>query len=558
MKRRGILSWNLGLLLICALLSVPVLIIFGSVFIPGDGTWQHLYDTVLIDYISNSLLLMAGVGVCVLVLGVTSAWLITMYRFPGRTFFKWALLLPLAMPAYIIAYTYTGLLEVSGPVQGWLRESFNWQYGDYWFPAVRSLGGAVAMLSFVLYPYVYLLSRAAFIEQSVCVLEVSRTLGCGSNRVFFRVGLPLARPAIFAGLSLVLMETLADYGTVQYFGVSTFTTGIFRTWFGLGSSTAAAQLAAVLMTFILLLLIMENWSRKQARYHHTSTKYSELPWIKLAGWKMIAAAVFCAIPVLLGFVVPAMQLLVWASQTWGQVIGPEFFRLVINSLQLALIASGLAVGLALFINYGKRMRPDFLNRTAVRILSAGYAIPGTVIAVGVLIPFAWLDNSIDTLTRNYFDFSTGLLLSGTLVALVFAYMVRFLAVSLNAVESGLAKIRPSMEEAGRSMGYRPGQVLRKVHMPMMKGSILTAALLVFVDVLKELPATLILRPFNFNTLAIRTYELANDERLAEAASPALMIVIAGILPVIYLSRTLSRSRPGYEQRARARKHFHLH
>jgi len=547
MNPRRFLIWRLGLLLLCVLLSVPVFTIFGSVLVPGDGTWQHLYNTVLIDYISNSLLLMAGVGICVLVLGVGPAWLVTMTRFPGSTVLEWALLLPLAIPAYIIAYTYTGLLDVSGPVQGWLREFFGWHYGDYWFPQIRSLGGAIAMLSLVLYPYVYLLSRAAFIEQSVCVLEVSRSLGCGPNRVFLKVGLPLARPAIIAGLSLALMETLADYGTVQYFGVSTFTTGIFRTWFGLGSGTAAAQLAALLMAFTLILLILESWSRKQARYHHTSTKYSRLPQLRLVGWKKVAASGFCLLPVLFGFIVPALQLSKWAMQTWSGVVDREFLRLVINSIQLAVIASVLAVTLAVFINYARRMRPNFFTHSAVRILSAGYAIPGTVIAIGVLIPFAWVDNSIDAWSRQYFSFGTGLLLSGTLFALVYAYMVRFLAVSLNTVQAGMVKIKPSMEEAGRSMGYRPGQVLRKVHMPIMKGSILTAGLLVFVDVLKELPATLILRPFNFNTLAIRTYELANEERLAEAASPALMIVLAGIIPVILLSRTLSRSRPGYEQ-----------
>jgi len=546
--RRRFLIWRLGLVLICVLLSVPVITIFGSVFIAGDGTWQHLYDTVLIDYVTNSLLLMAGVGAITLLLGIAPAWLVTMTRFPGSKSLEWMLLLPLAIPAYIIAYTYTGLLDVAGPVQTGMREFFSWQYGDYWFPEIRSLGGAIVMLSLVLYPYVYLLSRAAFIEQSVCVLEVSRTLGCGPNKVFFRVGLPLARPAIIAGLSLVLMETLADYGTVQYFGVSTFTTGIFRTWFGLGSSTSAAQLAAMLLTFIMLLLILESRSRRQVRYHHTSTKYSRLPQLQLIGWKKIAATIFCVLPVVFGFIVPALQLSKWAYQTWGASMNVEFMRLVSHSLQLAVIASVMAVTLAVFINYARRMRPNIFTNTAVRILSAGYAIPGTVIAVGVLIPFAWLDNSIDTWARQYFSFSTGLLLSGTLFALIYAYMVRFLAVSLNTVQAGMAKIKPSMEEAGRSLGYRPGQVLRKIHMPIMKGSILTAGLLVFVDVLKELPATLILRPFNFNTLAIRTYELANEERLAEAATPALMIVLAGIIPVILLSRTLSRSRPGHEQR----------
>ncbi len=538
------LLWATSLLLLCIVLMIPIFVIFGSVLLPGDDVWGHLYDTVLFDYIRNSLLLVAGVGTLVLLIGVIPAWLVTMNEFPGSAVLEWALLLPLAIPAYIIAYTYTGMLDVAGPLQGWLRDVFDWQYGDYWFPEIRSLGGAILMISLVLYPYVYLLSRAAFIEQSVCVLEVSRTLGCGPYQAFFRVALPLARPAIIAGLALVLMETLADYGTVQYFGISTFTTGIFRTWFGLDSSTTAAQLSALLMTFILLLVILEVWSRKQARYHHTSSRYSKLPRIRLAGWRMVVAAGFCLLPLLFGFIVPALQLFAWSLQTWKDTFDADFIRLVGNSLYLAFLSSALAVALALFIHYGRRLQPGLLNTAAVRILSMGYAVPGTVIAIGVLIPFAWLDNSIDAWMRQQFSSGTGLLFSGTLFILVFAYLVRFLAISLNTVEAGLARIRPSMDEAGLSMGYRPGQILRRVHMPMMKGSILTAGLLVFVDVLKELPATLILRPFNFNTLAIRTYELANEERLADAANPALMIILVGIIPVILLSRTISRSRPG--------------
>jgi len=378
------------------------------------------------------------------------------------------------------------------------------------------------------------------------VLEVSRTLGCGPYQAFFRVAIPLARPAIVAGLALVLMETLADYGTVQYFGVSTFTTGIFRTWFGLGSSTAAAQLSALLLTFVLVLVVLEQRSRQQARYHHTSSRYNTLPQIRLRGWKLAIAFSCCALPVIFGFVLPVLQLLAWAGRTWSENINRDFVRFAANSVQLAVISSVLAVVLAIVINYGKRLQSGIWIRTAVRLLGTGYAIPGTVIAVGVLIPFAWLDNTIDAWMKLHFGVGTGLMFSGTVFVLVFAYLVRFLAVSLHTVDAGLAKIRPSMEEAGRSMGHGPLRILRKVHMPMMKGSIITAGLLVFVDVLKELPATLILRPFNFNTLAIRTYELANEERLADAACPALLIVLAGIIPVILLSRTLSRARPGHE------------
>lgn len=532
-------------MLLSCVLAIPVSCILLSVFIDSGDIWAHLYQTVLTSYVVNSLVIVAGVGFLTLLLGTVPAWLITMYQFPGRKVLGWALLLPMAIPAYIIAYTYTGLLDVAGPLQTLIRDSFGWRYGDYWFPEVRSIGGAIGMLSLVLYPYVYLLSRAAFLEQSLCVLEVSRSLGCGPYRSFFRVALPLARPAIIAGLSLVMMETLADFGTVQYFGVATFTTGIFRTWFGLGSSIAAAQLAALLLTFIMLVILLESWSRRQARYHHTSGRYSSLVKKPIRGWRMLLASAVCVFPVLFGFVVPASQLAVWAAQTWSDVVDRDFFALVFHSVELAAIASSAALVLALFICYGKRIMPNPVTRSLVRFLSTGYAIPGTVIAVGVLIPFAWLDNSIDGWMRLHMDHSSGLLLSGTLFALVFAYLVRFLPVSINTVEAGLAKIRPSMDEVGRSMGVKPAQLLKRVHIPMLRGSLATAVLMVFVDVLKELPATLILRPFNFNTLAIRTYELANEERLADAASPALAIVLVGIIPVIILSRSIARSRPGH-------------
>ncbi|MEX0964704.1 MAG: iron ABC transporter permease [Pseudohongiellaceae bacterium] len=543
-------SWlALLILLLCAVLSLPVLTIFLSVGSDSDGVWQHLYDTLLLEYISQSLVLMLGVGCLVLVLGVIPAWLVTMSRFPGSRMLEWALVLPLAIPAYIIAYTYTGMLDVGGPVQSAIREWFDLSYGEYWFPAVRSTGGAIVMLSLVLYPYVYLLSRVAFLEQSVCVLEVSRTLGATPTRTLFRIAIPLARPAIVAGLALVLMETLADYGTVQYFGLSVFTTGIFRTWFGMGSSTAAAQLSVVLMLFILGLVLAEHWSRQQARYHHTSNKYSRLPQLQLHGWKKLAAMIFCLLPLIAGFLIPFTQLLFWTIETWALIDRSAFLTLFLNSVKLATIAAAVALLLGLCIAYGKRLHPSLPVRTGFRVLGLGYAIPGTVIAVGVLIPFAWLDNTVDSWMRQQFDISTGLLLSGSLVAVVFAYTVRFLPVAMNTIDAGLGKIKPAMDDVGKSLGMGPGRILRKVHIPMLQTSLLTGALLVFVDVLKELPATLILRPFNFSTLAIRTYELANQERLAEAASSALMIVLAGIIPVIILSLSISRSRPGNDQRA---------
>jgi len=452
----------------------------------------------------------------------------------------------MAIPAYIIAYTYTGLLDFAGPVQGALRAAFDWGYGDYWFPNIRSLPGAIVMLSLVLYPYVYLLARAAFLEQSVCVLEVSRTLGASPMHTFLRVALPMARPAIIAGLLLALMETLADYGTVQYFGISTFTTGIFRTWFGLGDAAAAAQLAALLMGFVFVLILLERWSRREARYYDTGRRERSLPRHRLESWRMAVGLAVCLVPLTLGFLLPAGQLLVWASRTADKMLDAEFLRVVIHSLALAGSASIVTLAVGLYMAYGKRLHGGTLVNAAVRVAGLGYAIPGTVIAVGVMIPFAWLDNSVDAWMRAHFDFSTGLLLSGTLVALLFAYMVRFLAAALQTVEAGLVKIRPSMDNAARSLGLGPWQVLKTVHAPMLRGSLVTAMLLVFVDVLKELPATLVLRPFNFNTLAVRTYELAADERLADAASASLTIVLAGIIPVILLSRSLSRGRNRHE------------
>ncbi|MCM8854500.1 MAG: iron ABC transporter permease [Candidatus Thiodiazotropha sp.] len=535
-------AWRIGVPLIALLLSVPVLVVLSYLFVPAGEVWQHLVDTVLQDYVINSLLLMVGVAMGVLLVGVSTAWLTSMCQFPGRSLFEWALLLPMAIPAYIIAYTYTGLFDFAGPVQTLLRDWTGWGYGDYWFPEIRSLEGAALMLSLVLYPYVYLLARAAFLGQSICVLDVSRSLGNGPWRTFFLVALPLARPAIVAGLSLALMETLADYGTVQYFGVSTFTTGIFRTWYGLNNAAAAAQLSAMLLLVVFALVILEKGSRRQARYHHTTQRHQALTRFQLNPRQSLMAFLICSGALLFGFILPAGQLLWWALTTAEESLDSRFLSLISHSLLLAGAASMLALLLALFLSYGKRRRGSWPATVAVRVAGMGYAIPGTVIAIGVMIPFAAFDNALDEWMRQQFGWSTGLLLSGTLVALIFAFLVRFLAVSLQTVEAGLAKIRPTMDEVARSMGTGSGEIVRRVHMPMLKGSLMTALLLVFVDILKELPATLILRPFNYNTLAVRAYELASDERLADASYAALTIVVVGILPVILLSRTITRSR----------------
>ena len=534
--------WRWSVLIPALLLAMPVLVIFGSVFSPDVEVWRHLRQTVLADYIINSLLLAFGTGAGALLIGTGTAWLVSQYQFVGRRLLQWLLLLPLAMPAYIIAYTYTGMLDFAGPVQGWLRESFGWAYGDYWFPEIRSLSGAILMLSLVLYPYVYMLARNAFREQSGSMLEASRTLGFSPRQHFWKVALPLARPALLTGAALAMMEAFADYGTVQYFGIATFTTGIFRTWFGMGSQGGAAQLAALLSSFVLVLLVLEQWSRRKIRYFFQGQRQQISPLRQLPMPRQLLVALICLLPVLLGFIVPASQLASWALPNWLVLLTPDFGWLIWNSFSLAAVAAILSVMLALLFGYASRLRRDPLVRLPVPLAALGYAIPGTVIAIGVMIPLAWLDRNIDLLAEQWFDIRTGLLLSGTLFALLLAYSVRFLAVSLHSVEAGLERIKPSMDNAARSLGASPLQVLHRVHVPLLRGSVLTALMLVFVDVLKELPATLILRPFNFNTLAVRTYELASDERLADAALPALAIVCVSIIPVILLSRTLDASR----------------
>jgi iron(III) transport system permease protein len=524
--------------------AIPVVVVLAHVFVPTGDIWSHLASTVLPAYVANSLWLMLGVGAGTLVIGVGTAWLVTMCRFPGRRLFEWTLLLPMAVPAYVIAYTYTGLLDHAGPVQEFIRTATGWNREDYWFPEVRSLGGAIVMLTLVLYPYVYLLSRAAFLEQSVCVFEVARTLGRSPLRSFLSIALPLARPAIATGVALALMETLNDFGTVQYFAVDTFTTGIFRTWYGLGEPAAAAQLAAVLMLFIFALVLTERLSRGGGRVHHTSPRYRQLPAYRLAGARRLLASLACAAPVILGFFVPAALLAYWAGLTAADMVDADFVALALNSFILAAVAAVLAVAIAVAIAYSQRLHPTRLTLGAARVAAMGYAVPGAVIAVGVLIPFAWADGIINDFSRRFAGIELGLILSGTIAAVTFAYVVRFLAVSLNTVEASLAKITPHMDDAARTLGLRPGQTLFRVHLPIMGGSLLTAGLLVFVDVMKELPATLILRPFNFDTLAIRTYQLASDERLADSSSAALAIVLVGIVPVILLSLAIARSRPG--------------
>jgi iron(III) transport system permease protein len=552
-------SWTVLVLAIALLLATPVLTILTSIFINTGDVWQHLATTMLLSYVGNSLALMVGVACGVSILGTATAWLVSRCQFWGSRVFTWALLLPLAAPAYILAYTYTELLEYYGPVQTTLRQWFGWESAqDYWFPNVRSLAGAMLMLTLVLYPYVYLLARSAFLSQSVTSIDACRSLGCGPWRSFWQISLPLARPGIMAGLALALMETLNDYGTVQFFSVDTFTTGIYRTWFGLGNRIAACQLSACLMLLILGLIWLERRGRGRARFDQTGSSHQALPTHRLTGWRAALASLCCAIPIVLGLLLPAGVLVSLltsppASSGDSDFVAPtspgvaSFLPQAGHSLVLAGLTAMLAVLIAVILAYGMRLLPNLGMRLATQIAALGYAVPGSVIAVGILVPLGQTDNAIDAWMRTLSGRGTGLLLSGTIFALVFAYLVRFLAVSLNSVEASLVNIRPSLDDAARSLGHSPTSTLLKIHTPLMRRGLLTAAALVFVDVMKELPATLIVRPFNFDTLAVQVYNLASDERLAEAAAPALAIVGVGLLPVILLSWQIQQTRPNQRQ-----------
>jgi len=535
--------WTFATLVIAILVGIPVLTVAANIFVPSGDVWQHLTATVLDDYIMNSFWLMIGVGTGVFVIGVGTAWLVTMCKFPGSKIYEWMLILPMAVPAYLMAYSYTDFFTYTGPAQALLRDITGWGLGDYWFPDIRSLQGAILMMSFVFYPYVYMLTRAAFLEQSSSLLEAGRSLGASPLKTFFKIALPLARPSIAAGMALSLMETLNDFGTVDYFGVQTFTTGIYRTWFGLGERAAAAQLAGFLLIFILFLILLERWSRSRMKMDARGTgRYKRLKIFELKGWKAWASTLFCFIPVFIGFLLPTAILIGMMLSNLDVALDSRFITFSLNTVIVAVIAGITALALAIIMAYGVRLNPSWTTKTATRIGSLGYAIPGSVIAVGILIPFGWTDNMLDSWLRSTFGFSSGLLLSGTIFALIFAYVVRFLAVAFNTVEASLAKITPSMDEAAEGLGYSFSKTLKKIHIPMMSGSLFTAIMLVIVDVIKELPATLIVRPFNFDTLAVQVYRLASDERLAESSGAALAIILVGLIPVFILSKSITKTR----------------
>ncbi len=526
-------------------MALPIVTTLWLAFSPKENIWPHLLRTVLPSSLLQTLILMAGAGFLTLVTGTGAAWLITMYRFPGRGLADRLLVIPLAMPTYIVAYCYVELLDYSGPIQSGLRAVFGWHSArDYWFPEIRSLYGAIFVMASVLYPYVYLTARASFVQQSVCALEVARTLGRTPLATLWAVALPLARPALAAGLSLVLMECLNDLGAVQYLGVQTLSQSIYATWLQRSNLGGAAQIATVMLGLIVVMFTLERWARGGAKVHHTTGRYRSIPFQDLTGWQGVVAGIVATLPFIIGFLLPFLQLVRNAVLYADAGLESGFFTAASNSLMLASISAAVAVLLALVIGYARRIDPNRFTNFVARASGLGYAIPGTVLALGLLIPLAAFDNTVDAFLRATLGISTGLLISGSILALVIAYAVRFLAVALGSIESGLERISPNLDAAARALGETSFSALRRVHLPLLLPALGAAALLVFVDSMKELPATLLLRPFNFETLATHVYSFAALEQFEEAAFGSLAIVVSGLVPVLLLHKAVAGGRAG--------------
>lgn len=533
--------WVWLALAIAALAIVPIATILMLSWADNQEIWQHLLDTVFWIYVKNTLMLCLGVALFTSLMGTGAAWLVTRFNFPLKSILVWALLLPLAVPSYILAFVITDQLEYAGFVQKSLRALFGWQTArDYWFPEIRSIQGAIAVLSLVLYPYVYLLARAAFVEQAAQLFEMSRCLGKSQTQSFFKVALPLARPAIVVGVTLALMETINEYGTVEFFAVPTLTAGIFDVWLNMSSLSAAAQIALMLVSFSILLLGLERYSRNAGKFYKLTGQSPAMFAEPLSGFKAWLATALCLLPISLGFILPITVLTNYALRNLDQGL-EQYLNSAWNSFSLAIMAALLTTILGLLLAYGVRLSKSNKMRSIAEAATLGYAIPGAVLAVGILYPLGVFDNAVDSVMKAWFDYPTGLLLTGTGGALVLAYSLRFIALSYRTLDASLTKITPEMDDASRILGSRSGKTLWRIHLPLIRPSVLTAMLLVFVDTMKELPITLILRPFNFDTLSTQVWDLASLEQLEQSALAALTILLAGIIPVIIMSRNIGSS-----------------
>jgi len=532
----GISFWKVLTPLVFLVFLSPVVIVLFSLFSEYSENWNHLYNFVLIDYITNSLILVTGVSLITLFIGTGTAWLITNFNFHGKRFFEWALILPLAIPPYILAYTFTGLFDSYGTLNNLSRDLFQLGDGVNIFPNVRNIYGAVVVFSFTLYPYVYLVSRSAFINQSRSMLESGRMLGLSQFGIFYKLSLPLIRPAMIGGVMLVVMETLSDFGAVEHFAVQTFTTGIFRTWYGMGDLNTAMQLASMLLIFVGVFLFIERKSRKQAAFTTNASNFRPIQIDQLSGVYSVLAFIACLMPILIGFLLPISELLVWAINYNLSFFNEKFIKTAMNTVYLSIAAAILCSTLALLINFSIRLNKSRFLNILNSFLSIGYAVPGLILAVGIVQLMTFLDRSL-FLSSNF-------ILTGSLIGLILAYIIKSYALSNSTFESGMENISPRIDDSARVLKSTGWNLLGRIHFPLLKTSFLTSILLVTSEVVKELPATLILRPFNFDTLAVSTYIYAAEERMFEAAAPSIAIIIVGLIPIIILTKMIRSSRLG--------------
>ena len=531
-NRRPASVWRLIPFLVAALVLIPIGTILSSFFAPTSDIWQHLVETTLLSLLINTFWLALGVVSGTTLLGVSLAWLTAVCEFPGRKLFSWALLLPLAVPAYVTAFVVLGLFDFTGPVQSAFR---SWLGPDAWFPEVRGRMGVITVMVLAFYPYVYLLARNAFLTQGKRSLEASQSLGLNRTQGFFRVALPMARPWIAGGVMLALMETLADFGTVAVFNYDTFTTAIYKAWFGMFSLPAASQLASLLLVIVFALIVMEQQIRIRMRYAEVKQS-ARVDRIALSGWRSVTATALASGTLFFAFLLPIGQLVIWAANSLVQDLDSRYLGFLWHSLLLSTLAALLTCTVALLLVYATRRHPDAATRNAVRIATLGYALPGTVLAVGMFVPLASLDNWIGEVTLQLFQIETGLMIQGTLVIMLLAYLTRFLAVSHSPIDSAMQRITSSIDEASMSMGINGWMMLRRVHLPILKSGIFTAGALVFVDVMKEMPITLMTRPFGWDTLSVRIFEMTSEGAWEQAALPAVALVISGLIPIILFMR----------------------
>ncbi|MGF1908994.1 iron ABC transporter permease [Vibrio kasasachensis] len=532
--------WKTSSGMLALLLVLPIFAIFFTAVGETNELFSHLLSTVMPTYTFNTVALAVGVMLLSLLFGIPSAWLMAMCRLPSERILQWALVLPLAMPGYIVGYIFTDWFDFAGPIQIALRDLMGWQAGDYWFPDIRTLGGAIVVLALVLYPYVYLLCRAAFMEQNVSLLQSARLLKCSPWESFYRISLPLVRPAIAVGLSLVAMETIGDFGTVSYFAVNTLTTAVYDTWLGYSSLTAAAKISSIMLIFVILLLSSERYSRRKQKLFQNQFSSREDFRYELHGWKKWIALIWCWGLVSIAFIFPLGQLVIYAYKYFAQSWTAEFQQYALNSLYVSLSAAVIAVAIALVVNFYQRLSS---KRTAVafmRLSSLGYAVPGTVLAIGVMVPVLFMDHLVNDIAKAMEWGRPGLIFSGSMFAIIFALVVRFSAVAIGSIESGLSKVSPSLDMASRTMGCNSNQMLRRVHLPLIRRGALIAGLLVFIESMKELNASLLLRPFNFETLATYVFNFASDEHLELAAMPAVLLVLVGLIPLVLVNRSLEQ------------------